>query len=297
VEDFEMATTSVKKAVGNIADSVYYGISDSAGYLNGATETAPSAGDADGSAMAQLLGVQNFPFEGVDADRPSQKGDGGVLVRFINKPTELPQSDLVFGASDYDFYALIQSLKVVALGGGEFVLGQPYNPVFRDLMFLAVAPAKSIETASLDSALWEARLILKAQISPKHRNAFNSDGLPTYPYSLISNYAACYPWGHAFSDADEGDVKAAFIDFTWPYKPMVQRWTGNNTLAIFNLAYAIAEDSADNIIAFVDGVEQTWVTASPSAGEFGITTGTPDTIEFGTVPGSDAKIVALFGRT
>lgn len=292
-----MTTTSVKKAVGNYADSVYYGISDSAGYLNGATETAPTAGDATGSAMAQLVGVQNFPFQPADPDMPSQKGDGGVICRFINKPTDLPDSELTFGASDYDFSALIQSLKVLTLGGGRFLLGQPYDPTFRDVMFLVTSPAKSQESASMDAGLWEARLILKTNVTPKGRDAFKTDGLPTYGYRMVANYAACYPWGHAFTETDEGDVKGVSLDFTWPYRPIIQRWTGNNVLTSYNLAFAIAEDSADNIVVFENGVALTYAAGAPGAGAFGITAGTPDVLVFGTAPAANAKIVALYGRT
>jgi hypothetical protein len=291
-----MATTSVKKAVGNYADSVYYGISDSAGYFAGATETPPPAGNADGSAMAQLLGVQNFPFQPVDADTPSQKGDGGVLARFINKPTELPESDLTFGAADFDFYALCQSVKVVTHGGGRFIPLQPFNPVYRDIMLLVVAPAKSKEATSLNSGLWEARFILKTNIQPKGRNAFNTDGLPTYGYKLVANYANAYPWGHPFSIADEGDTQMVGFEFTWPYRPALQRWTGNGVLTSFNLAYALAEDSADNVVAAVDGVALTYAAGVPAAGQFGITQGTPDTVVFGTAPVSDGKIEVLYGR-
>ena len=292
-----MTTTSVKKTIGNYADSVYYGISDSAGYLNGATETAPAAGNADGSAMARLLHVQNFPFQPVDPDMPSQKGDGGVAARFINKPTELPDSDMVFGSADYDFYALCQSLKVATHGGGRFILSQAYDPTFRDLMFLVTAPAKSQEVASLNAGHWEARLILKAQAVPKGRDAYKTDGLPTYGYKMVANYANAYPFGHAFSEADEGDVQGVALEFTWPYRPILQRWTGNNILVTYNLAYAIAEDSADNIVVFQDGVAITYAAGAPTAGQFGITAGTPDLLVFGTAPTASAKIVALYGRT
>jgi hypothetical protein len=80
--------------------------------------------------------VQNFPFQPVDPDTPSQKGDGGVGARFINKPTDLPESDMVFGASDYDFWALCQSIKVATHGGGKFILSQPNDPMYRDLVML-----------------------------------------------------------------------------------------------------------------------------------------------------------------
>jgi hypothetical protein len=287
--------TAVSKIVGGYAEGLYYGVVDSSGYLVGSTASAPAAGNQAGSAMAQLLGIKNFPFAPVDPDRPTQRGDAGALARFIHRPTELPESNMIFGASDYDFYALCQALAVLTLGGGKFVLGQAYNPTYADLVLLAFSQGKSQESASEGSGLWEARIILKTNIFPKGRTAFNDEALSEYEYALVSNYATAFPWGHAFSDADEGDTKAAYVDFTWPYRPILQRWTGNNTETSFNLDKNIAEDSADNIVVFVNGTAQTWVTGAPGAGEFGITAGTPDVLVLGTAPASNAKVVALYG--
>lgn len=284
----------VKKAVGNYAESIWYGTHDSSGYLVGNTLTAPAAASLPGAAMAQLTGLQDFPFAPVDADMPTQRGDSGALARFINRSTELPAATLTTGATDYDFDALCQALVVNGDGGGEFILRNPYNPTYADLVLLVVAQAKSIESANT-GGMWEARLILSANAFPKGRNTFNDNALPAYEYNVVSNYATAFPWGHAFTDTDEGDTKAVFIDFTWPYRPILQRWTGDGAVVSWELAKNIAEDSADNIIVFVNGVASTWVTGAPGAGEFGITEAATDLLVFGTAPPASAKVVALYG--
>jgi hypothetical protein len=97
--------------------------------------------------------------------------------------------------------------------------------------------------------------------------------------------------------ADEGDTQGVALEFTWPYRPILQRWTGNGVLTSFNLAYPLAEDSADNNIVAVDGTPLIYAAGVPAAGQFGITQGTPDQLVFGTAPASDSKMVALYGRT
>jgi hypothetical protein len=287
--------TSIKKIVGNYADSVYYGVVDSSGYLVGGTATAPVAGNQDGSAMLQLLGVQDFPFEAVDPETPSQPGDGGTLARFINKPTELPSASGVFGSSDYTFSALCQSLSVVDWGGGSFIGGNPKDPTYEDLVMLAISQGKAQDSGSVGVAHWEARLILKANVFSKGRNTFNTSSLPTYSHTVVGNYSEYYPWGHQFAAGDEGDTQFVYLDFTWPYRPILQRYTGDGSETDFNLAKNIAEDSADNIVAFVNGTEQTWVTGVPGAGEFGITEGATDVAVFGTAPANNAKVVICYG--
>lgn len=287
--------TEVTKSYGNYADSVFYWVRDSSGYFDSIDGTAPSAGDQDGALAQQLLGVQQFPFAPQDPDRPSQLGDGGVIGRFINKPTELPAPDWVFGVGDLTFEALVQSLSVVTIGGGKGVLTGAYTPTFRDMAFLATSPAKSKEDASLDASMWEALFVFNANVFPRGRDAFNTNSLPTYLYGAVANYATAYPWGKAFAAGTEGDTKGVGWRFTWPYRPVVQRWTGDNSETTFNLGKNIAEDSSDNIVVFVNGTEQTWVTGVPSAGEFGVTEAATDTIVLGTAPASSAKVVAMYG--
>lgn len=286
---------NIKKTVGNYVDSCWYGVVDSSGYLVGGTATAPTAGSTTGAPMLQLTGVQNFPFAPLDPDRPTQLGDGGALARFINKPTELPQADASFGAGDKTFMALVQSMLIEDIGGGSFVMGQPKNPDFEDILFLVYSPAKSQDSGSLNTSVWECMLILKANVFPKGRNDFATNALPTYSYGMVANYAEAYPWGHAFTAGDEGDTEAAILYFDWPYRPIIERWTGDNTETSFNLTKNIAEDSATNIVVFVNGTAQTWVTGAPGAGEFGITAGTPDVLVLGTAPAAAAKIVAMYG--
>jgi hypothetical protein len=246
--------------------------------------------------MAQLKGCQQFPFQPQAAERPSQKGDGGVLARFITKPTELPTGDLQWGAFDYDFDAVVQALSVVAtFGAGEFIGRQPGSPTYQDMIFLCTAQAKSQESATLGSGLWEGRLIYKANVEARGRDSFNTDAMPTYGYSIIANPASAYPWGLAFVAGTDGDAEFVFSDFTWPYRPILQRWTGNAVVVSWELAQNIAEDSTDNIIAYSAGVALTWVTGAPAGGQFGITAGTPDLLVEGTATASNGKLVALYG--
>lgn len=289
-----MTTTSVTVSVGNYVDSLWYGTHDSSGYLVGGTATAPVAGDQDGSFMARLKGVQTFPFQPQAADRPNQPGDGGVLARFINKPTELPEADITMGASDYTFDALAESSAVVTLGGGRLINRQGYNPTFNDLIFLVTSPAKSIATGN-EGSMWEGRLIYSVNAQARGRDAFDTGSLPTYGLSLVANFASSYPWGTAFVAGTDGDTQFVYSDFTWPYRPILGRFTLDGSETTFNLAYNIAEDSANNVVALLNGTALTWVTGAPSAGEFGITESTTDTLVLGGAGTTADKLVVLMG--
>jgi hypothetical protein len=288
-----MATTSVEVAVGNYADSIWYAVMDSAGYMDSNTGTAPAAGSQTGHPMLQIVGLQDFPFAAVDPDTPTQRGDGGALARFINKSTELPGANMTFGASDYDFAALVVTDLVATIGGGSFVGRGGQNPTYRDMLILVVASAKSIETGNT-GGMWEGRFIYNANVQAKGRTTFNDSALPTYDYTLVANRSTVFPWGLAHLGV-LGDTDYSYVDFTWPYRPICERFTGDNIVTDYNLTKDIAEDSADNIVAYVAGVAQTWVTGVPGAGEIGVTEGTPDVLVFGTAPAAASKIVTMYG--
>jgi hypothetical protein len=275
--------TTYKKVVGGYADSVWYGLRNSSGIFVGSTATVPAAGNQDGSALAQLGGVQDFPLQILDPSYPSQPGDGGTLARFINKPTELPQTTANFGAMDMTFAALATTMLTFDVGGGAGVLTQPYNPTFRDMVMLAISPGKAQDTGYVDTSIYECDLWFNVNCYPKFRNSYQTGTLPTYSVGMIANYGERLPWGTALAAGTHGDTKAAGLHFTWPYRPILQCWQLNGTEVTFNLAKNIALDAATNLAAFTfssAGAVQalTWATGVPGSHEFGITESTTDTI-------------------
>lgn len=288
-----MTTTAVTLPSGGFADSVYYGTQDSAGYLESNDGTAPSAADVDGAIMLQIVGLQDFPFAAEDPQTPSQRGNKGALARFVYPAAELPGSALAMGNSNYDFEALLTSQSVATIGGGKFIGRQGGAPTFKDMLLLAVGDAKSKNPGNA-GGMWEGRLIYYVNAYPKGRDTFNDSAVPTYPSTVVANPSTVFPWGIAHSVA-MGDNSFPYVDFTWPYKPILQRFTGDNAVVSWNLGQNIAEDSADNIVAFSAGVELTWVTGVPGAGEFGVTEGATDLLVEGTATVASGKLVALFG--
>ncbi len=291
-----MATTvNVKKTTGNKLEAVYYGIRDANGYLVGSTATAPSAGDQDGAGMAQLLGAKDFPFQPSDPEILNQVADGGAYHQFINNPTEMPSGDPTFASDDMVFRALVQSLSVVDKAGGSFVMNQPATPSYRNLFFMAYAPVDSDDPDNAyGQGLYAGTMVLNTKVVPRGRLGYSSEGLPEYGYRMITNYGLAYPWGHAFSVADEGSERAIALDFTWPYRPLIWRWTLDGVETTFSLPVQLAEDSADNILVAVNGTELDWVGDTPGATEFEADA-VANTITLGAAGTEGDILVALFG--
>jgi len=289
---------NVKKQVGGGLAYVFWGIIDSNGYLQGSSTTTPSNGDQDGSIMAQLQGASSFPWAPSTAQSQSVEADDGAIAHFMFYPTELPTAQAVFRASDYDFDAACETMLVHDVGQFSVIPRGGYQPTYRDMCFLVISQSKTLTDTGIASGLshWEALFVGPTNVQPQGRAerasaTVNAD----YNYQITSNFASQYPTGVAFSASNIGTTKTPAFDFTSPYKPIFQRWNGDNSETTFNLGKNIAEDSANNIRVFVDGTEITWVTGVPGAGEFGITEGATDTAVFGTAPGTSSEIVAWFG--
>lgn len=285
----------VKKVTSAGAAIVRYGAVDSSGYLIGSTATAPANGNTTGSYMLPLEGVKNFPFVPNAPERLNITGDDGAIAQFLWNPIELPTGDATFAVSDQDFAALAMSTVVHDIGGFSFLGIQPADVTYQDMCLIVTAQAKSRTSGSVGSSLFYNYIIMKANAYYQGRDAFNERAEAAFIYNLIANKSDCYPWGLAFSAVSNGDTEFVVMEMTSGYKPQMIRYSGDNSEVTFNLDLDIAEDSANNVIAYVGGVAQTWATGAPGAGEFGITEDTTDTIVFGTAPGTGAKVVVLYG--
>lgn len=286
--------TSVKKWFEAGVDDIYYGARDSAGYLIGNTATAPAAGDQDGAVMALLEGIKTVPLALQEVERVNITGSNRALgVRQFN-PIELPAGTPTLGTADMVFAALAMGLTVDEIAGGAFLGLQPSELSFQDLILMTVNAATSRDSGSEGSTIYTGKLILAAQCFWQDDAGMTERQAVDYQFSVTAQYGARYPWGLTLP----GSKQYAAMRYTWPHKPIVQRWTGDGIETDFNLAKDIAEDSADNIAVYVGGVAQTWVTGVPGAGEFGVTENTSpteDVIVLGTAPADGAKVVAIYG--
>lgn len=287
---------NVKTVASAGLEETLYNALDSAGYSIGSTGTAPVAGDQDGVPSGKLADPKDFPFQPATSETEDITGGDGHVTSFQFKPITSPQAQLSYAVSDMDFAAMVMGVKVHTLGGGEFLMIQPDDITYVNTCWITVSRAESRESGSLGVAHWAGKIILNTEVYSLDTDSLTERTGVSYLYQITSKSADRYPYGLAFSVANNGDTAGKAVSYTWPYKPMIDNWTGDNIETTFNLSEDIAEDSANNILVYVDGVVQTWVTGIPGAGEFGVTEGATDTLVLGTAPGSAAKLRSWYGR-
>jgi len=287
-----MAVNVDKVAAGGI-DYLLYGVIDSANYFQGCLATAPAAG-LTGSGLALLKGVKSFPFTPNEPERTYVTGDGGVQSQFLYKPVEFPATEAEMSISDNNFAALAMTQVVHDIGGFTFLGLQPGDVTYRDIVFVTACQAKSHDSGSLNVAHWYGQIILKTNCYYRGPNGNTERENKSFLYSIAANSTDRYPWGLAFSTGSNGDDEYVAVDWTSPYRLYIDRWTGDNSRVDFTLTKTLAADDTNTIAVYVDGVAATYGAGAPGAGAFGVTGAT---LTMGTAPGTDAKVVALYGCT
>jgi hypothetical protein len=264
------------------------------GVFTGPTATPPDAGvTQDMSGLTRLYNIQEFPFVPEAPDIVQVPGDDGVAAQFQFNATALPNGVMTLGSNDDDFQALAMGLVTDAEGDAQFMLINNTNVVYQDLILVSVSQAKDRATGA---AHYFGYLALNVNAFYLGHAGLSGRTDGSFQYQISGNKATKYPWGVSFTDVINGDTEAVVVQYSKPYRPMLDVSEGDGIVTDFNLSQAIAADTANNVQAWVAGVAQTWVTGVPGAGEFGITEATPDVCVFGTAPADSATVHVFYGR-
>lgn len=278
---------NLKKIISAGFERLYYGPTDSLGYLLGALAAAPTAGDSAGSGMGRLDGVRTADLAIQEPEAVSQGGDDGVLGIEIFEPDQLPAFTIETGSDDQEFAALCQSTKVHDIGDISIGVLQPNEPNYIDMCLLGVQRAKSRAAGSTGVRHWRGVLIPRATIIPLGPSGLNARQFSNYRYRVTANIADRYPWGLSLSDTNNGTTGAPILPMTAEHRLHLHRFTGDGTADDFVLAYTPA--SAAKVHVYVDGVLKTLTT------DYTVDTATKTvTFAAGKIPAAAAKIVIFY---
>jgi hypothetical protein len=128
---------------------------------------------------------------------------------------------------------------------------------------------------------WQMHILPICRLVPRGGGA-DQGGADENIYSLVPSGATKYPWGHAFTELDEGFTEAAWLRGTAENPVIVDRWTGNNTLTEFNLSKTPISVAKTQV--FVEGTAAT-VSSVDTSG---------DTVTLNSAPGYETEVVAVY---
>jgi hypothetical protein len=282
-------TVNLKKLISGGFERLYYGPMDTAGFLIGATGTAPANGNTNGSGMAKLDGVKTSNVTVPPGENKTQTGDDQGLGSILFPSVEYPAFDLEVGTMDLDFDALAQGTKVHNDGDTSFGSLQPSDPDYADMCLVLLRRAKGRATGSIGNAHWEGSILPRCTIQPLGGDGYKERELVTYKYRVIANPASLYPWGLAFGETNNGTTSMPIIPLTAEYRVHIQRFSGDGTQDDFILDYTPAAASAAKVRVYVNGVKLVYST------DYTVNVSTK-TITFagGSIPAASAKIVVHY---
>ena len=249
---------------------------DSNGYPSG------DEADDDGYDGVNMEGVRSMTLTAPSIQPLQHVGNDRLFAQDYLPPTEGLRAELATAKQNLSLDAILTDTSTVEVGeatiGGMFT-SQQGNEV--DVCVLVSRQALDTTDGSQQVRRWQTYLFPMGRIVPRgaspEQGSADENG-----YDFIPTVATEYPWGHAFTDADEGYTSAQMLRSTTENPVVMERWDGNGTLDTFNLSWTPI--STAKTAVFADGVAATVSSVST----------TLNTVTLDSAPSNDAVLVAYY---
>lgn len=277
-----------RKVIAAGFDTIFYGLNDGDGYLQGAATTAPAAGNQAGSGMARLTGAKTAPITVPETESVVATGDDIPLANFLFRAASLPAGVINGAVSDLDFQALAQETLVEDINDLSFGVLLPDEQNDVDMCLLLLQRAKSYQSGSVGAKQWKGLLVSSTNLFPLGSDEITERQVSTERYGFVVNPSDRRPFGLLLTNSVNGTIRAGMQPFTSENKVHLHRWTGDNTQDEFILTYTPVSQA--KVAIYVNGIKQTVTT------HYTVDVATK-TVTFVTPPANGAKIVALYEFT
>lgn len=266
-------------------DQAWYGTLDAAGLLKGGTKTAPVAGNAVGSPMLRLTGVQSADITIPQPDQVNIPGDNKTQGSFLFASEENPAFTIETGVFNQALQALEQGTQEYQEGGARLGVLAPVDLDPQDMCWILQSPTKKKDVGYNGLKAWHGYIIPASTAIPMGRNSFATRAGASDRHRVTANPASKTPSGTPIDETNFLTEGGAVIPFTSDYPIFYQRWTGDGTEDAFTMAKAAVANTADAVVVRVDGVKQVYTTDYTVSGS---------TLTFagGSIPDAAAVIVA-----
>lgn len=204
------------------------------GVIAGTTGTVTSG--IDGSAMGTMIGIQTAAVTVNEPDRVPVPGDDGVLGTFQFDTTDNPSFTVVVGVHDLGIDAAAQSTNVVSDGSMVYGVLQPSAPTYRDALLILSSVAKSKDSSNSGVSWWYHYILPKVTMTPLGRVTFEGRTDAAFQYACVANPSTTRGHGATMKTTVEGTESASIIPVQSANRITMQRWVGDNSRTVFNIA-------------------------------------------------------------
>jgi len=181
-----------------------------------------------------------------------------------------------------DADATLTDTKTFAVGEMT-VGGLATEKVGTEIDVAVIVYRQALDTTRGSSQLrrWQMHMLPIARLVPRGGGA-DQGAADENVYTLVPTGSTKYPWGHAFSEADEGFDEAAWLRGVAENPVMLDKWEGNNTLDTFTMTWTPI--SAAKTKVYVDGTLVTVTSVTPGT----------KALVLDSAPGNATNVLAVY---
>jgi len=212
---------------------------DTSGYAMGITGSLSNGSDAG---SYQVQGVKAGDFQLPEPDKTDITGDDRFLGAFVWPLSASPSGSIEMAVYDQDLFVALEGTTKRTLGGAELHVlgGEEASP--QDVCMIFQSEAKSRTSGYVGLSKKFGLIIPKASVSVLGPSTLNERGEINARLSVTIQTADQYPWGEAFSLANEGVTNGVMIPFTSDYWVDLHAFVGDGTATTVTLDHTPAGD-------------------------------------------------------
>lgn len=197
----------------------------------------PTGDEADINAYdgINVEGAKSLSLNIPNVQRIQHIGNDRLLAQDYLPPTEGASGEITTAKQNLALDATLTGTSTVQVGETT-VGGLVTNKQGSEIDVCVVAYRQALNTTEGASQLrrWQVHMFPVARLIPRAGSA-DQGGADENRYDVVPSIATAYPWGHAFSNTDEGFTEAQYLRFTAENPPVMDKWTGINTVTTYAL--------------------------------------------------------------
>lgn len=212
----------------------------------------PGAASATAYAGIWASGLKGLEMNTPEPQQIYHTGDDGVFAVDSLPATEAITGTLTTGKIDLTLHTALTGDKVITADEKKWRLmgsNNQGNEVVVAMLVYQLAVDTTPGSTTYGARRWSWLLLPKVLLIPMEAPFGGTEF--TQSYSIRPQFVTSYPWGEAFTVADEGATRAQGIRGIGEYKPILNAWKGDNTLTAFNFSTAYPAVAATKVSTYV----------------------------------------------
>ncbi|MBN1261087.1 MAG: hypothetical protein JXB35_10440 [Anaerolineae bacterium] len=250
------------------------------------TLSPPSSGGATATEGYHLSGAKALTLNIPEPEKINHSGDDRVFAADVLPPREAVTAEIRTGKTNLTLDAVLSGVSVATIGEMK-LMGRGTDQQGEEPQVCILAYRQALDTdpdsATFGARRWVFALIPSARIVPKG-GTMEEGGADENAYAVSPTVVTAYPWGHAFTTADEGCTEAQIMWGISDNIPSIAVWEGDGTTTEFTMPSNAASTDKMSVFDPSTGAEPSGLTKAVGA------------LTFSSAPADGAVIICFYEK-